>query len=244
MRQHLRASRRTSACSGARASRSFLFPLTPSRAPADACRSVATSLAKELPVNSYRRSRLVPWSLLVLGVLLASPLGVPAEPLTPFARSNRIPLLQLKPSGWFSMLVPTACSSPASKADTDGRFIDGPSIQIDYSYYAYVNTPYHLYDSATRRPDPKYRQPIAGSKATWVGGRRAWISVLSERTRSLHLYRHGYHIELFGLPVPFGDGTMRPGTIRFEIATNDPRYLPDVWRIVRSIHFYPKAQPN
>ncbi len=195
-------------------------------------------------MHPRRLSQLTSLACLLLGALFAAPLNVRAEPYEAVKRSDRIQLQRLTPSGWISMLVPADCSPPVSKADIDGRFIDCALIRIDYSYYAYVNTPHFLIDSATGRPDPKSRRPYAGSKATWVGGRRAWITALGERNRSRHSLRHGYNVELFDLPVHVGDGTMLRGTIRFEISTSDPRYLSDLWRIIRSIQFHSRPQPN
>jgi hypothetical protein len=154
----------------------------------------------------------------------------------------RLGLARVTPRGWFSMLVPATSKPIQSHADIDGGFFEGTPIWISFSYYAYINTPNFLIDNATGHPR-LHRGPEQGAHKTRINGRTAWMKFVRNDVGQ-YPYRFGYRVEYFGLLVPLGDGQMLPGTISFDIATNESRYLKTVRRIVRSISFAHRAQPN
>ena len=188
-------------------------------------------------------SSLSQWILLLVGALIIAPVCLRAEMRLPSKQSVRMPLVRFNPSGWFTILVPVNSPSFQSKADIDGRYLDGPLIRIDYSYYGYVNTPNFLIDSATGRPFLETRLPERGAKRTWIGGRRASIRFF-DTDRSPHSYRFGYRVTFLDIRVPIGDGRTLLGKLEFELSTDDRRYLRDVRRIIRSVVFSPNAQPT
>jgi hypothetical protein len=196
-----------------------------------------------------QRCQLIRTSLRVIGSILlvmflaGVSLGTRPPSSAKSTAASRIPLKRLSPVGWFTMLVPANSPVMATKADIDGGFFGGSPIRVDFSYYAYVNTPNFLIDGSTGRPYAEARRPAPGTRKTRIGGRRGWIKTLSE-DRQGDGYRFGSYLEFFNLPVSIGDGRMFPGTIRFEISTNNPRCLGAVRRIVQSIRLYQKSQPN
>ena len=155
----------------------------------------------------------------------------------------RLGLARVTPRGWFSMLLPATSKPIQSHADIDGGFFEGTSIWISFSYYAYLNTPNFLIDNATGRPSTASQRPEQGARKTRINGRTAWMKFIRNDVGQ-YPNRFGYRVEYFGLLVPLGDGQMLPGTISFDIATNERRYLKVVRRIVRSISFAQRAQPN
>lgn len=157
--------------------------------------------------------------------------GLTAKPVIP----TRPRLQRANPKGWFRMLIPVGSGPMKSHADMDGGFFDGTPIEIDIAYYAYANIPNFLINGATGRPYPESLRPERGAQAVRIGGRRAWVKYSgNNRGRKFRCY-----VEFFHLPVSIGDGRLLPGTISFDLSTNDRRDLSAIRRIVQSIRFIP-----
>jgi hypothetical protein len=152
-------------------------------------------------------------------------------------------LLQLKrqnPDGWFNLLVPKIAGKVERHADVSGGFFITNKIEIDYSYWAYEDTPNWLRDVVSKySKSPELYCPKKSAKTlTWrtkIDGKKVIIQKCVE-TASWKIQGFIYYVTFPKLKVYDGD-KFNYGMFNLTITYKNRRYLPTVEKIVRSLSF-------
>lgn len=148
--------------------------------------------------------------------------------------SNRaLTLSRRNPDGWFSLSIPEVMGEVERHVSVDGGSYSSEALDIDYTYWTYVNTPYRFDGRRAVFACPeKSRQ--ARTRRARIDGKRAVIQLCAETGEGGGL-RYVYYVTFPKLKV--FDGHFGYGMFNLMVKYKDPRYLPVAERVVRSIDF-------
>jgi hypothetical protein len=145
-------------------------------------------------------------------------------------------LVRQNPHGWFSFRLPRDMRRLDGPVDVDGGRYQSDSLEIDFDYWTYQNTPNWLRG--------EYATPLilACSKGkgtrtqrTWIDGYRAVIQRCSD-TDERKGFHYLYYVTFPKLKV-FDGEKFRNGMFSFTIEYRDPRQTQTAAHIVRSLDF-------
>ena len=170
--------------------------------------------------------------LLVLVVLL--PLFALGQSITNRQLSSR------NPDGWFTLLVPKSMGKVERHADVDGGFFSKDSFEIDYDYWAFVNTPNFLRDSRNHFPKTPTLACERKSRKTHtfrarIDGKASIIQRCSTTIEG-RAFSYIYYVTFPKLKVRNVD-TFQRGMFNLTVRYKNKSDLRTAERIVRSINF-------
>jgi hypothetical protein len=155
-----------------------------------------------------------------------------------FGQSNFIlKLSRRNPDNWFSLHIPKIMGKAERKADVDGGFYISDSLEIDYDYWTFENTPNWLrgrYATSLILACPR-KSKNTYTLRTKIDGKRAIIQRCSE-TDERKGFRYIYYVTFPKVKV-FNGEYFDYGMFNFTIEYKDKHYLQIVEQIVRSMNF-------
>lgn len=156
-------------------------------------------------------------------------LGAPGQ-----ADSKRaLTLSRRNPDGWFSLSIPEVMGEAERHVSVNGGTYSSEGLEINYTYWAYENTPYRFQGRHAVLACPEKGRQARTWRAR-IDGKRAVIQRCAE-TGAGGGPRYVYYVTFPEVKV--FDGHLGYGMFNLEVTYRDPRYLPVAERVVRSIDF-------
>lgn len=151
--------------------------------------------------------------------------------------TNYLELSRKNPDGWFTLDLPNTIGKVERHADIDGGVYSTDTLEINYDYWTFQNTPNWLrgkyatslllYCAAKDKNVRTWRTKIDGKKA---------VIQRCSMTDSRKGFRHLYYVTFPKLRVSDGQG-FHPGMFSSRVEYKDPRYSRTAARIIYSLDF-------